>query len=360
MVKVHDMGGRPNDDPIDQGEHVLMDWERRIDSIRGVLGDKGYLGVDELRRAIEALPSGALRVPQLLRALDRGGGGPADREGRRNRRRAGGNNDSSGKRGKLSVSATEQIAFNNGDVVTVRTGNPPTHYRTPALRAGQNRNSGRPLRRLSRPGITGPRWRRQAPQASLPRGVPPERFVGQLQRALPPTACRWIFTSNGWSAQPDRRPRYERQPRQRNRPRRPHTSGHGHRGTELARPPRTRYGDSAGRERCADAGGSAAQRGLRGVSLSCRRRPSGGAGLDRPGVQGQAAVRSRVSAGRDGLHAARPYAQARELWRTRTKCITSWCAPSVPAIPARCWVAHQTGTRASPTARVQLSIPAAC
>jgi hypothetical protein len=49
------MGGRPNDDPIDQGEHVLMDWERRIDSIRGVLGGKGYLGVDELRRAIEAL-----------------------------------------------------------------------------------------------------------------------------------------------------------------------------------------------------------------------------------------------------------------------------------------------------------------
>ena len=54
-AKFHDMGGRPNDDPIDQDEHVLMDWERRIDSIRGVLGDKGYLGVDELRRAIEGL-----------------------------------------------------------------------------------------------------------------------------------------------------------------------------------------------------------------------------------------------------------------------------------------------------------------
>ncbi len=54
-AKFHDMGGRPNDEPIDQSEHVLMDWERRIDSIRGVLGEKGYLGVDELRRAIEAL-----------------------------------------------------------------------------------------------------------------------------------------------------------------------------------------------------------------------------------------------------------------------------------------------------------------
>jgi nitrile hydratase len=54
-AKFHDMGGRPNDDPIDQGEHVLMDWERRIDSIRGVLGEKGYLGVDEMRRTIEGL-----------------------------------------------------------------------------------------------------------------------------------------------------------------------------------------------------------------------------------------------------------------------------------------------------------------
>ena len=56
MAKVHDMGGMPNDDPIDQSEHTLMDWERRIDSIRGVLGEKGYMSVDELRRAIEGLP----------------------------------------------------------------------------------------------------------------------------------------------------------------------------------------------------------------------------------------------------------------------------------------------------------------
>ena len=55
MPKVHDMGGAPNSDPIDHDEHILMDWERRIDSIRGVLGEKGYLGVDELRRAIEGL-----------------------------------------------------------------------------------------------------------------------------------------------------------------------------------------------------------------------------------------------------------------------------------------------------------------
>ena len=60
-AKFHDMGGRPNDDPIDRGEHVLMDWERRIDSIRGILGERGYLVVDELRRAIEDLPPSVTR-----------------------------------------------------------------------------------------------------------------------------------------------------------------------------------------------------------------------------------------------------------------------------------------------------------
>lgn len=61
--KVHDIGGLPNPDPIDYAEHTLMDWERRIDALRGVLGDKGYMTVDELRRAIENLP------PERYRAL---------------------------------------------------------------------------------------------------------------------------------------------------------------------------------------------------------------------------------------------------------------------------------------------------
>ena len=55
MRKPHDLGGKPTDEPIEQARHDLMDWERRIDSIRGVLGAKGHLGVDELRRAIEGL-----------------------------------------------------------------------------------------------------------------------------------------------------------------------------------------------------------------------------------------------------------------------------------------------------------------
>ena len=63
MPKVHDIGGQPNAEPIDRQEHLLEDWERRIDALRGVLGAKGILGVDELRRAIESLP------PEEYRAL---------------------------------------------------------------------------------------------------------------------------------------------------------------------------------------------------------------------------------------------------------------------------------------------------
>ncbi len=55
MPKVHDRGGWPTDEPIDQSGHNLMDWERRVDAMRGVLGEKGYVGVDALRRAIEGL-----------------------------------------------------------------------------------------------------------------------------------------------------------------------------------------------------------------------------------------------------------------------------------------------------------------
>ena len=35
------------------------------------------------------------------------------------------------------MSTPEQVAFGNGDMVTVRTGNPPTHYRTPAYCQGK-------------------------------------------------------------------------------------------------------------------------------------------------------------------------------------------------------------------------------
>ena len=55
MPKVHDRGGWPTDEPIDQSEHQLMDWERRMDALHGVLGAKGLRTTDEMRRAIESL-----------------------------------------------------------------------------------------------------------------------------------------------------------------------------------------------------------------------------------------------------------------------------------------------------------------
>ena len=55
MPKPHDLGGLPTDESIDQSDHTLMDWERRVDAVRGVMGNKGHVTVDELRRAIEGL-----------------------------------------------------------------------------------------------------------------------------------------------------------------------------------------------------------------------------------------------------------------------------------------------------------------
>ena len=54
MPKVHDRGGWPNEDPIDQSEHVLSDWEVRVDALHMVLGEKGVRTTDEMRRAIES------------------------------------------------------------------------------------------------------------------------------------------------------------------------------------------------------------------------------------------------------------------------------------------------------------------
>ena len=55
MPKVHDRGGWPNDEPIDRSEHIMDEWERRVDSLNSVLGEKGLKNTDQLRRAIESL-----------------------------------------------------------------------------------------------------------------------------------------------------------------------------------------------------------------------------------------------------------------------------------------------------------------
>ena len=55
MPKVHDRGGWPNDDPINRSEHILADWEQRVDALAMLLGQKGVRTTDESRRAIEGL-----------------------------------------------------------------------------------------------------------------------------------------------------------------------------------------------------------------------------------------------------------------------------------------------------------------
>ncbi len=52
------MGGVPRFAcaPIDTAHHALDDFDRTVDAIRGILGAKGVMSVDELRRGIEAIP----------------------------------------------------------------------------------------------------------------------------------------------------------------------------------------------------------------------------------------------------------------------------------------------------------------
>jgi hypothetical protein len=54
----HDLGGVSKFmcEPIDKGAHALTDFDREVDGLRQVLGLKGIMTVDELRRGVEAIP----------------------------------------------------------------------------------------------------------------------------------------------------------------------------------------------------------------------------------------------------------------------------------------------------------------
>ena len=54
MRSHHDMGGLPAG-PVGRSEHDYDDWERRVDAMSVLLGQKRLLTVDERRRAIETL-----------------------------------------------------------------------------------------------------------------------------------------------------------------------------------------------------------------------------------------------------------------------------------------------------------------
>ena len=54
----HDLGGVPRFlcEKIDLEPHELTEFDRTVDAIRQILGAKGVMSVDELRRGIEAIP----------------------------------------------------------------------------------------------------------------------------------------------------------------------------------------------------------------------------------------------------------------------------------------------------------------
>ena len=54
----HDMGGL-DAGSIDTGEHVKAPWEKRVDALMVLLGQRKIVCVDELRRGIEELGSDA-------------------------------------------------------------------------------------------------------------------------------------------------------------------------------------------------------------------------------------------------------------------------------------------------------------
>jgi nitrile hydratase subunit beta len=56
MARTHDMGGRPNDEPLNTQEHALADWEVLADAVAQALGGKGIRTTDESRRAMEDMP----------------------------------------------------------------------------------------------------------------------------------------------------------------------------------------------------------------------------------------------------------------------------------------------------------------
>jgi len=54
----HDLGGAGKYlcQEIDRAAHALSDFDKEVDAIRQILGARGIMTVDELRRGIEAIP----------------------------------------------------------------------------------------------------------------------------------------------------------------------------------------------------------------------------------------------------------------------------------------------------------------
>lgn len=55
---MHDLGGATKFmcEPVDIEPHALTDFDKEVDALRQILGARKIMGVDELRRCIEAIP----------------------------------------------------------------------------------------------------------------------------------------------------------------------------------------------------------------------------------------------------------------------------------------------------------------
>jgi hypothetical protein len=55
---MHDLGGVTKFMclPVDTGPHALTGFDKDVDAIRQILGERQVMSVDELRRGIEAIP----------------------------------------------------------------------------------------------------------------------------------------------------------------------------------------------------------------------------------------------------------------------------------------------------------------
>ena len=58
MQKGFDRGGWPTEEPVDQTQHPMRDWERRFEALTSILSGKGIMRIDEVRRAVESIEPG--------------------------------------------------------------------------------------------------------------------------------------------------------------------------------------------------------------------------------------------------------------------------------------------------------------
>ena len=130
MPRVHDRGGWPDAGSINKAEHNYALWEKRTDALLMLLVSpaKKVLRVDELRRAIEALPPEAYEkmsyYERWISAIET----LVIEKGLLTREQI---------EHKMYESWNMPARFMPGDTVRIRVGSPTGHFRTPSYVQGK-------------------------------------------------------------------------------------------------------------------------------------------------------------------------------------------------------------------------------